>query len=131
MSDSIIKKINQLKELINYYNFKSYTEDSPVVSDQEYDRLYRQLVDLETKYPEYATPDSPTRRVGAKPLERFAKVNHSYQMQSLLDVFDPASAKKFVTAIQELFTEHVCEFVVEEKIDGLSVSLTYENGLFV
>jgi DNA ligase (NAD+) len=131
MSDSIKNEINRLKDLINYYNYKYYTEDAPVITDSEYDRLYEKLVELETRYPEYATPDSPTRRVGAKPLEKFEKVQHSYQMQSLLDVFDPDSARKFVVDIQKLFPDTVCEFVIEEKIDGLSVSLLYENGLLV
>ena len=102
MSDSIKNEINRLKDLINYYNYKYYTEDAPVITDSEYDRLYEKLVELETRYPEYATPDSPTRRVGAKPLEKFEKVQHSYQMQSLLDVFD-RFGKKICRGYSKLF----------------------------
>lgn len=131
MSDIIINEINRLRELINYHSQKYYTEDAPEITDYEYDQIYQQLVDLESRYPEYVTPDSPTQRVGSKPLEKFDKVVHTTQMQSLQDVFDPAAAIKFVKGIQDLFPGQTCDFVIEEKIDGLSVSLTYENGLFV
>ncbi len=131
MPDTIVNEINELRELINYHSQKYHTEDAPVITDYEYDQLYQRLVDLENQYPEYITPDSPTRRVGSKPLEKFDKVTHTFQMQSLQDVFDPASAIKFAKGIQDLFPNQSCDFVIEEKIDGLSVSLTYENGLFV
>ncbi len=129
MHDKIIAEILSLKEQINYHNKKYHTDDTPEITDSEYDRLYKRLVELENLYPQYVTPDSPTGRVGASPLEKFNKVAHSTQMQSLADVFDERSAIKFVEGITGAFPNEKCEFVIEEKIDGLSVSIVYENGV--
>ena len=87
MGGDIEARIKELRELINYHNYKYYVEDNPEIGDYEYDMLYRELEELEIRRPDLIVPDSPTQRVGGKPLEAFEKVVHAVQMQSLLDVF--------------------------------------------
>ncbi|HHV98765.1 MAG TPA: NAD-dependent DNA ligase LigA [Clostridiaceae bacterium] len=128
--NSIEKRINELREIINYHNHKYYVEDNPEISDFEYDALYRELEKLESERPDLITPDSPTQRVGGKPLEGFEKVIHTVQMQSLTDVFSEEEIIAFHQRVKEAVGNEV-EYVVEKKIDGLSVSLEYENGRFV
>jgi len=136
--ESIAKRIQELRELLNYHSHKYYVEDNPEISDFEYDQLYRELEELEMKAPEYITPDSPTQRVGGKPLEGFEKVVHAVQMQSLMDVFSDEELIEFGKKIEEAAISANLDadalkdlYVVEKKIDGLSVSLEYENGIFV
>ena len=105
-------------------------EDSPEISDYEYDALYRELEDLESAHPELVAPESPTQRVGGQVLEGFVKVEHIVQMQSLNDVFNPEEMMEFDRKVREVAGGDV-EYVVEKKIDGLSVSLEYENGMFI
>ncbi len=119
------KRINELRELIEYHSKKYYVEDSPQIPDYEYDALYRELQELEREHPELDSPTSPTKRVGGKVLDKFKKVSHAVQMQSLQDVF---SKDELFAAIEKMGAE---SYAVEYKIDGLSVSLEYENGLFV
>lgn len=123
------KRIAELRKIINYNNIKYYVEDMPEISDFEYDALYRELVELEEKNPELITSDSPTQRVGDRVLEGFEKVEHSIQMQSLTDVFSQDEVIAFDRRVREALGDNV-EYVVEKKIDGLSVSLEYENGIF-
>lgn len=130
MSDNIEKRINELRDTINYHNFKYYVEDAPEISDFEYDALNRELGNLESSRPDLVTPDSPTQRVGGKPLEGFEKVVHTVPMQSLADVFNEEELNAFDQRVREVIGNEV-EYVVEKKIDGLSVSLEYENGRFV
>jgi DNA ligase (NAD+) len=130
MSANLASKIKEIREIINYHNHKYYVEDRPEISDFEYDALYRELEELERLSPELITPDSPTQRVGGKLLEGFQKVIHSVQMQSLADVFNEDELKAFDKRVREALNG-VPEYVVEKKIDGLSVSLEYENGIFV
>ncbi len=122
--------IKQLRELINYHNYRYYVEDDPEISDYEYDMLYRELVDLEQAHPELVTPDSPTRRVGEQADTAFSKVIHEVKMESLNDVFDIGELIDFDRKMREALGQEVA-YVVEKKIDGLSVSLEYENGLLV
>jgi len=136
--ESIAKRIQELRDLLNYHSHKYYVEDNPEISDFEYDQLYRELEELEMKAPEYITPDSPTQRVGGKPLEGFEKVVHAVQMQSLMDVFSDEELIEFGKKIEEAAISANLDvdalkdlYVVEKKIDGLSVSLEYENGIFV
>jgi len=130
LSDEIEKRIKELRKNINYHNYRYYVEDKPEIDDFEYDAMYRELEGLESKRPDLVTPDSPTQRVGGKPLEGFAKVVHAVQMQSLNDVFSEEELLAFDQRVRETVGENV-EYVVEKKIDGLSVSLEYENGIFV
>jgi len=130
MSDSTAKRIDELREIINYHNYKYYVEDAPEIGDHEYDKLYRELETLEEQRPDLVTPDSPTQRIGGKPLDEFSKVVHTVQMQSLSDVFSQEELFAFNKRVREAIGNEV-EYVVERKIDGLSVSLEYQNGRFV
>lgn len=122
------KKIEELVEKLNYYSFEYYNNDNSVVSDYEYDMLMQELKKLERQYPQYVMPDSPTQRVGSIIMDKFPPVKHSVQMQSLQDVFDLEDVRSFVEKIDE---EYDVDYVVETKIDGLSVALEYVDGIFV
>jgi DNA ligase (NAD+) len=124
------KRIKELRDTINYHSYKYYVEDKPEISDFEYDVLYRELESLESMNPNLVTSDSPTQRIGGKPLEGFGKVEHIIQMQSLQDVFNEGELNAFDQRVRETVSEDI-EYIVEKKIDGLSVSLEYENGKFV
>jgi len=124
------ERIAKLKELLNDYSYKYYVLDKPAISDFEYDALYRELVDLENANPELITPDSPTQRVGGEVLEGFEKFTHNVPLQSLDNVFNEGEVSQFCRKIQDAFPGEEVEFVVEKKIDGLSVALTYEDGVF-
>lgn len=120
-----------LRELLEEYSYRYYVLDDPAVSDAEYDVLYRELVAIEETYPELVTPDSPTQRVGGAVSEGFEKFTHTLPLQSLDNVFSEEEVKQFCMKVQERFPQESVRFVVEKKIDGLSVALTYENGLLV
>ncbi|MCU9533899.1 NAD-dependent DNA ligase LigA [Streptococcus sp. CSL10205-OR2] len=120
-------QMKQLVEQLNHYAKEYYTNDSPSVSDAEYDKLYRQLVDLEKKHPEFVLPDSPTHRVGGVLLEAFEKYEHRYPLFSLQDAFSREELDAFDERIKEKFPK--ASYVAELKIDGLSISLTYTNGV--
>lgn len=126
-----IKHIEFLKEEINRHNYLYYILDSPEISDAEYDRLMRELEELEKKFPDLVTPDSPTQRVGATPLAEFGTVKHSIPMISLQNAFTEEKAMEFDARIKrDLHTTHDIEYVAEPKIDGLAIELVYENGVF-
>lgn len=130
----VSKRIQELKETIRYHNKRYYDEDAPEISDFEYDALMRELRQLETDWPIFATPDSPTRRIGGVPRRDFAKVTHEVPLQSLLDVFSEAELRDFLARTGQALAavgQTAPDYVVERKIDGLSVSLLYENGRFV
>jgi DNA ligase (NAD+) len=129
--DQAAARIAQLRKDIEYHNYRYYTLDDPVISDQEYDRLFRELLDLERKYPELAAPDSPTRRVGAEPQERFRKVQHRRPMLSLANAFDEEELRAFFKRISNLLETTEIDFVTELKIDGSAVTLTYGDGILV
>ncbi len=123
------REIERLVRDINYHNYRYYVLDSPVISDEEYDRLYRRLKELEDKF-RYVLPDSPTLRVGAPPLEKFEKVKHSEPMLSLDNAFSYDEVKEFDERIKRLLAAHdAIEYTVEPKYDGLAMELTYRNGL--
>ncbi len=122
--EKIKARIEELRALLEYHSKKYYVEDSPEIPDYEYDALYRELQELEAAHPEFDSPTSPTKRVGGAVLERFEKVTHSVQMQSLQDVF---SKEELYSALQKMGNT---SFAVEYKIDGLSVSLEYVDGVF-
>ncbi len=133
--DDVQARIEQLRKEINYHLYRYHTLDDPVISDYEYDRLFAELKRLEAEHPDLITPDSPTRRVGAEPLSDFEKVTHPVPMTSLANAFDDDDMRDWLKRIEKLLPEGTTiaevEFVVEPKIDGLAVALTYENGVFV
>ncbi len=126
---SIQKEMNELNEKLEYYAKKYYEDDAPIISDYDYDMLLRKLSELEKQYPEYKLPNSLTQRVGGKVLEKFTQVQHKVQMQSLQDAFSYDELIAFDKRVREVIEDP--EYVLEPKIDGLSVSLEYENGIFV
>ncbi len=131
----IEQQLANLREQINYHSYRYHTLDDPVISDAEYDRLMQQLRQLEAEHPELITPDSPTNRVGAEPLAVFEKVTHPIPMTSLGNAFDDGDMRNWLARVERLLpaglTVDNLEFVVEPKIDGLAMALTYENGLLV
>lgn len=129
--DLISARIGELRQQIEYHNYRYYQLDDPVVSDEEYDRLLRELVELEKENPEFASADSPTQRVGAEPLERFNKVQHNAPMLSLANAFDESELLAFHRRVCRLLSRDQVAYVTELKIDGVAVALTYEGGSFV
>jgi len=122
------RKIPQLREEIRKHDRLYYEEAAPIISDHEYDRLYKELVDLETQFPDLLTPDSPTQRVGGKPLQAFEQVSHLIPMLSLDNTYSEAEVKNFYARMQRLLPDEKIPVVIEPKVDGVAVSLIYENG---
>ena len=123
------KRMNELVALLNRYATEYYTSDNPSVSDSEYDRLYRELVELEAAYPEQVLADSPTHRVGGKVLDGFEKYSHQYPLYSLQDAFSREELEAFDARVRKEVAHPT--YICELKIDGLSISLTYEKGILV
>ncbi|MDS8643187.1 NAD-dependent DNA ligase LigA [Streptococcus pneumoniae] len=123
------KRMNELVALLNRYATEYYTSDNPSVSDSEYDRLYRELAELETAYPEQVLADSPTHRVGGKVLDGFEKYSHQYPLYSLQDAFSREELDAFDARVRKEVAHPT--YICELKIDGLSISLTYEKGILV
>lgn len=123
------KRMNELVALLNRYATEYYTSDNPSVSDSEYDRLYRELVELETAYPEQVLADSPTHRIGGKVLDGFEKYSHQYPLYSLQDAFSREELEVFDARVRKEVAHPT--YICELKIDGLSISLTYEKGILV
>lgn len=121
--------MKELVELLNRYAYEYYTKDTPSVSDSEYDQLYRELVELETAHPDEILPESPTHRVGGVVLKGFTKYQHQYPLYSLQDAFSREELEAFDQRVRKEFPS--ISYVCELKIDGLSISLTYENGVLV
>jgi len=120
-----------LRREIERHNRLYYLEDAPAITDAEYDRLLRELMDLETQHPDLLTPDSPTQRVGATPLPEFPEVRHRTPMLSLSNALDEDEARAFDRRVREALGEEEVEYAAEPKFDGLAISLSYRNGLFV
>lgn len=132
ISPEISERAAQLRDLINRYNFLYYSADDPEVTDAEYDRLFAELKKLEADYPELITADSPTQRVGSAPLDKFTQVTHAMPMLSLDNVFDEAELTAFnQRVLDRLNTDAVITYAAEPKLDGLAISIRYENGLLV
>lgn len=123
------ERMKELVELLNRYATEYYTSDNPSVSDSEYDRLYRELVQLEKAHPDQVLPESPTHRVGGKILDGFEKYSHQYPLYSLQDAFSREELDAFDARVRKELDD--VTYICELKIDGLSISLTYEQGLFV
>ena len=132
MADVALRdRVERLRGEIGYHNYRYYVLDDPVVSDTEYDRLLRALKELEEEHPELVTPESPTQRVGAAPAEGFAQVPHVLPMLSLANAFSFEELQAWHRRVKERLEGADFEMVCELKIDGLAVSLTYEEGRLV
>jgi DNA ligase (NAD+) len=130
-SNIIKKEIEKLVKEINEHNYRYYVLDAPVIADAEYDRMFRQLKDLEEKH-NYSLPDSPTKRVGAPPPDKFEKVKHTEPMLSLDNAFSHDEVREFdKRAKRFLKSDEEIEYTVEPKYDGLAMELTYKKGLLV
>ncbi|MBD3286808.1 NAD-dependent DNA ligase LigA [candidate division WOR-3 bacterium] len=123
------KRIQKLREEINYHNHRYYVLDDPVISDSEYDTLLKELEKLEVEYPDLVTPDSPTQRVGGKPLDSFSQVRHKFPMMSLDNTYSKEDLAEFDRRIKEAVGPQA--YVIQQKIDGVAVSLRYEDGVFI
>src|SRR6267143_1653964 len=121
-------RIETLRRDIEEHNRRYYEETAPTISDREYDELYRELVDLEQKFPQFASEHSPTRRVGGKPLKQFAQITHRVPMLSLDNTYSEEELREFYARIQRLLPNQEIPVVIEPKVDGVAVSLLYENG---
>ncbi len=124
-------RVRRIRDEIEHHNYSYYVLDQPEVSDAEYDRLFRELQRIELDFPDLASPDSPTQRVGAEPLDKFRKVTHQRPMLSLANAFDRAELRAFQKRIANLLVSDRIEYVCELKIDGVAVALTYEDGRLV
>ncbi len=125
------KRIEKLKEEISFHEYKYYVENSPVISDFEFDKLIKELENLEKEFPELITPDSPTQRVGGQPVDGFKTVRHKIPMLSLQNAYSFEELLDFDNRIKKNTDRNQIEYVTELKIDGLSISLIYENGILV
>lgn len=129
MAENIQARVDELHKLLNQYSYEYYIKDNPSVPDSEYDKLLHELIDIESQHPEYKTADSPTVRVGGEAQSTFEKVNHDTPMLSLGNAFNEEDLRKFDQRIREQIGD--IKYMCELKIDGLAVSLKYENGRFV
>ena len=129
--DRIAARIAELRQKLEYHNYLYYVKDTPEISDAEYDRMFRELLELEKAHPELASPDSPTQRVGGEPLERFTKVQHHAPMLSLANGFSEDELRAFNRRVSGLLDREDISYVTELKIDGVAMALTYKNGRFV
>ena len=129
--DSIVQRVAELRRELNYHNYRYYVLDDPVISDYDYDRLLRELRQLEEEHPELVTPDSPTHRIGGEPAEGFVQVEHRHTMLSLGNAFDPESLEAWYKRVKNLLDDANFSMTCELKIDGLAVSLIYEDGVLV
>ena len=123
-------RVLELRGLIDRANRQYYVLDHPEITDAEYDALFRELVELETQYPELVTPDSPTQRVGGPPSDAFAKVTHRTPMLSLANAFEREEVREFDQRVRRTLGNVKLEYVTELKIDGLAMSLLYEDGRY-
>ena len=128
MTIAVRQRIEQLRQELNRHNRLYYVEARPEISDREYDRLYRELVDLEAQHPELVTPDSPTQRVGGAPLKEFQSVRHLQPMMSLDNTYNFEELREFDARVRKLLPGEKIEYVLEPKIDGCSISIRYEQG---
>lgn len=127
----VVARVQELREQLNYHNYRYYVLDDPVISDAEFDRLLRELVALEQRYPRLLTPDSPSQRVGAAPLEKFETVRHRLPMISLENAFSEAEVREFEARLHRfLRSREPLQYVLEPKVDGCAIELVYEQGRF-
>jgi len=125
------KRLRVLRDALRHHNYRYYVLDDPEVPDSEYDRLMRELQALESAHPELVTPDSPSQRVGAGPLEEFGEVRHSVPMLSLDNAFSEEDVQGFDRRVREKLEIETVDYTAEPKLDGLAVTLRYEGGRLV
>ena len=125
------ERIRKLRSLISHHQHLYHTLDAPEISDASFDTLVHKLTDLEKDFPELATPDSPSQRIGGRPLKQFQKVQHISRMYSLNDAFLQEDVQKWLTRLANLGIKNIPEFYCDLKMDGLAVELKYVNGIFV
>src|SRR5437867_3214789 len=132
MPSSVQQRIEKLRKEINQHNYHYHVQAQPEISDQEYDRLLRELIELEKEHPELITPDSPSQRIGGEPIEGFKTVEHAVRMMSIDNTYDEAEVRAFDERVKKgLGGGSGVRYVLEPKIDGVAVSLRYEKGKFV
>ncbi|MGD8560681.1 MAG: NAD-dependent DNA ligase LigA [Gammaproteobacteria bacterium] len=134
VTENVIKRVNELREQINYHNYRYYVLDDPQIPDAEFDKLFRELQDLEEQHPDLVTPDSPTQRVGAAPLKEFGEVRHAVPMLSLANAFSEEELEGFGKRVVDTLGvkgADQLEFTAEPKLDGLAINLRYEKGKLV
>ncbi|HMO35748.1 MAG TPA: NAD-dependent DNA ligase LigA, partial [Gemmatales bacterium] len=124
-------EIARLRQEIQKHDRLYYLEAAPVISDREYDQLMHRLLQLEKQHPELVTPDSPSQRVGGAPLQGFSQVRHTVPMLSIENTYNPEELREFDARVRKLLKNQEFDYVVEQKVDGVSVSLVYEKGLLV
>ena len=122
--------MDNLRREIEYHNYKYYIEANPELTDLEFDRLFDELKSLEKEHPELIEPDSPTQRVGGGPIEGFRQVQHEVPMLSIENTYNEDEVREFDHRIRRLLEGNAPDYIVEHKIDGVSASLVYENGVF-
>ncbi len=127
--DQLARRTQELRDIIDSHNYSYYVQDAPTVTDSEFDKLFRELEELEHRYPHLVTPDSPTLRVGAPPLKAFSQIAHRTPMLSLANAFDEGEVEAFDRRVRQTLGVSSVEYAVEPKFDGLAVSLCYENGI--
>src|SRR5947209_6329382 len=120
----------ELRKVIDHHNYLYYVEARSEISDREFDKLLQELVDLEAAHPDLVTPDSPTQRVGGQPIEGFKQVTRRVPMLSIDNTYNASELREFHARIQKLLGGEPVRYVVEPKIDGVAISLTYVNGVF-
>ncbi|MBA7652047.1 DNA ligase [subsurface metagenome] len=129
---NILKKIDKLREEVRYHNYRYYVLNQPLISDEEFDKSMKKLEKLEEKYPQIIVPYSPTQRVGGQPIPGFPSVTHDPPMLSLDNTYDLDELLEFENrAFRRLADVSQLEWVLEQKVDGVAVSLVYENGVFL
>jgi DNA ligase (NAD+) len=126
----VVRRIQELRDNIELHDYNYYARDTPTIPDAEYDKLFRELQDLEQRHPQLITPDSPTQRIGAAPLTEFPQIVHRIPMLSLANAFEPPEVEAFDRRVRQTLGVSSVEYAVEPKFDGLAVSLCYENGIF-
>ena len=131
MIESVIDEINNLKQVLSYHSHRYYVLDDPEIPDSEYDKLFRRLENLERQYPDYVTLDSPTQRVGGEVLQGFTQVRHQIPMLSLSNAFSADEIRGFSQRMDDLLGNESFHIAAEPKLDGLAISLRYENGILV
>jgi DNA ligase (NAD+) len=127
--DQAVHRIKELRDIIELHNYNYYIQDVPTIPDSDFDKLFRELEQLEQRYPHLVTPDSPTRRIGAPPLKAFSQIVHRTPMLSLGNAFDEREVEAFDRRVRQALGISMVEYAVEPKFDGLAVSLRYENGM--
>jgi DNA ligase (NAD+) len=131
MADKVLQRIQSLREQLEHHNYLYYVQAQPQISDREFDRLMRELTDLEAAHPQYDSPNSPSKRVGGRPIEGFATVQHAVPMMSIDNTYSEEEVREFDARVKKLLDGQVPHYVLEPKVDGVSASLRYENGQLV